>query len=725
MLLKEAKIMKRIISLVLCFVFALTALASCTDKVEHTHTFAAEWSSDAENHWHAANCEHTSEKSDLAAHTGTEDGICDVCGYVTAYFVTVNAPENVTVDGTLSGAPGTDVTFKATVDSDYALSVNGAEIVGEPEAKDSKLVYTVKVASINANTSVSISAFKTVFGEVVTTGDGSIAVEQAWVTYYQTVTFNAPAAGKYAIFSTDESGVNYGGMLDEESEENLWSFTQVYMFEVAEAGEFTVKASIWPYEIPDDKVIPFEYTIVSYEDVVLVGTKGTYSLPTGVVMNVSFKAPTAGLYQISSEAENLAWNDMLDTSVTVGATADGADVSFTVQCQDLSSSTFEFDFEIVSFSSTAVNEGENSHTFTYGEYFTAEFTAPKAGAYSIVADSEDIYFYQWSEEYSYMAGIWGDFITANLEAGEKICFYVKASNFETTETTVDATITITHAGYLVESDTTTYTAKAGAEGTLNVFNEAWDGALFIIKAPEGFEVSVDDGATWAREVQVTAVGGSIPFLLKGASDTADVVIEEFENKIELTVGTNTVTMTAGVSYNIYVEGFTANAMYKSFIITWNNANVDVNNGWSAIVSGEQIDYYMSGAIAAVATLNASADAEVTFTITDATVDEEGGDIGGGEDIPAGTELNLGENSINVVNSFMGVNVTFTAIEAGTYTISAAAGETNASCGTEDAYGFSTFELPYEITLESGESFSFLVMTDNFEPDTIDLVITKA
>ena len=38
-------------------------------QLEHTHKFANEWSKDETNHWHAATCEHTGEKNDLAAHT--------------------------------------------------------------------------------------------------------------------------------------------------------------------------------------------------------------------------------------------------------------------------------------------------------------------------------------------------------------------------------------------------------------------------------------------------------------------------------------------------------------------------------------------------------------------------------------------------------------------------------------------------------------------------------
>ncbi len=707
--------MKRILSLVLCLVIALSAFASCKG---HTHTFASEWSSDAENHWHAANCEHTSEKSDLAAHTGTEDGVCDVCEYVSAYIVTVNAPDNVTIDGTLSGAPNTDVTFKATVDDAYALTVNGAEIVGEPEAKDSKLVYTIKVASIKAATTVDISAHKTVYGAEIASGEGAIEDAIAWQTKQGSVTVTLPAAGKYAIFATDESSVMFGANT-EDSE-----FFQVYKFEATQAGELVIKTSVWPMTVAEDGIVPFEYVVVSCEDVTLVGNNGKYTLPAGVKTDITFTAPTAGIYQISSSAESLSWNDMLDSSVILNATEDGQELTFTLQCQDFTASTFEFDYSVIALSANTANQGANNAEITYGKYYGMEFTAPKAGAYSIVIDSEFAMFYQWNSDYNFMQGIWGDFITENLEANEKISFYVLADNEEAAEDTLAAVITITHAGYLVSDENGVYNSQASADGVLNVFNDAWAGATFVIKAPEGFEISVDNGTTWANEVKVTAESGSIAYLVKGAGESAGVTIEEFENKIELTIGTTTVTLTPGVEYNVYVSGYTSQSMWKSIVMSWNNENVSGYAGWAPMVSGGQINNVMAGSAVGAVSLSGDTAAEVTFTVADVTVDDiGGGDIGGG-DTTDGTALVLGENSIVVVNAFLGVNVTFTATEAGTYTISAADGELNAACGTENAYGFSTFNLPYEIELAAGESFSFLVMTGNFEADTIDLVVTK-
>ena len=66
---------------------ALTAATTLYAKwVEHRHTFKDEWSSNDTSHWHAATCEHTTEKKDEAAHVygtaGAERYTCSVCKYV-------------------------------------------------------------------------------------------------------------------------------------------------------------------------------------------------------------------------------------------------------------------------------------------------------------------------------------------------------------------------------------------------------------------------------------------------------------------------------------------------------------------------------------------------------------------------------------------------------------------------------------------------------------------
>ena len=46
------------------------------------HTYSDSWSSNSNEHWHKATCEHSNLKLGVASHTDAdEDGLCDVCGY--------------------------------------------------------------------------------------------------------------------------------------------------------------------------------------------------------------------------------------------------------------------------------------------------------------------------------------------------------------------------------------------------------------------------------------------------------------------------------------------------------------------------------------------------------------------------------------------------------------------------------------------------------------------
>ncbi|MCM1196538.1 MAG: leucine-rich repeat domain-containing protein [Roseburia sp.] len=45
------------------------------------HTYSTSWSSDAQYHWHAANCEHTNQRMDYSQHD-FENGRCKICDYI-------------------------------------------------------------------------------------------------------------------------------------------------------------------------------------------------------------------------------------------------------------------------------------------------------------------------------------------------------------------------------------------------------------------------------------------------------------------------------------------------------------------------------------------------------------------------------------------------------------------------------------------------------------------
>ena len=86
----------RWLAVISAMVMAL-AFAGCQiDSDRHEHSFSKDWTKDETNHWHAATCEHTDEKSGFAEHTfgeyvsnndatteadGTKTRECSVCGY--------------------------------------------------------------------------------------------------------------------------------------------------------------------------------------------------------------------------------------------------------------------------------------------------------------------------------------------------------------------------------------------------------------------------------------------------------------------------------------------------------------------------------------------------------------------------------------------------------------------------------------------------------------------
>ncbi|MCI7080899.1 MAG: formylglycine-generating enzyme family protein [Treponema porcinum] len=84
-------------------------------KLDHTHKFSSDWSSDATNHWHAATCEHTEEVSEKTAHTfgewkttveeteeaeGKKERTCTVCSYNEKKIISKISKGFVKVTGT-------------------------------------------------------------------------------------------------------------------------------------------------------------------------------------------------------------------------------------------------------------------------------------------------------------------------------------------------------------------------------------------------------------------------------------------------------------------------------------------------------------------------------------------------------------------------------------------------------------------------------------------------
>ena len=79
---------KRIITAIAVFMVVCMMFTACTkEEPVHNHTFdSTKWVSDATMHWHAATCEHSSERADIQGHIDENiDGVCDVCAYAASH----------------------------------------------------------------------------------------------------------------------------------------------------------------------------------------------------------------------------------------------------------------------------------------------------------------------------------------------------------------------------------------------------------------------------------------------------------------------------------------------------------------------------------------------------------------------------------------------------------------------------------------------------------------
>ncbi len=79
----------RITALLSLFLAGVTLFTACGSEqpsksttTSHNHTYADNWSVDADSHWYASTCGHNDARANFAPHSDkNNDGICDVCSY--------------------------------------------------------------------------------------------------------------------------------------------------------------------------------------------------------------------------------------------------------------------------------------------------------------------------------------------------------------------------------------------------------------------------------------------------------------------------------------------------------------------------------------------------------------------------------------------------------------------------------------------------------------------
>ena len=774
----------------------------------HNHNYSDEWCNDATNHWHAATCDgHADEKIVVAPHSDEdENGICDVCDYDIYYTVTVNASDVVTVSGDLTTKNSSTVTFTATVSNKYLLTVDGATQSGNAvENNDGTVTCTYTVADVaSQDVVVNVYAERFNYATVVATGTAGFETLVSFFNYSE-FTVNIPAAGKYYVVCDNPEVGIFG--------------TEEGVIEATEAGEYTVQTSYYSWD--EGEGFDFSYTVLEAETEITIDEAGEgYILPSNLLINVTFVAPEAGEYFISSSVTGIAWDDNVSyNGIFVKASKAGEIINFTIKYESAEEATFEFDWTATIPEGTVLEIGDNNLVVAYGNPEKVVFTAPAAGNYAMITANGSWFYYigdyGFTSNYSSSKSLY-------LEEGESVIYYIYSAY---TEDDYQEVVTVYPAVAYGES-----TVKANGEGILYVYindlTDSYSYNSFNISVGEDALIGIqgEDGIEWVSAYDVVELYGEegFVFYVKTVSgEEADVVVNVAEKVYEqsLVLGDNEITLEPGILYNLYID---AGDTYIDIVVEWDNAEVSVilqnddylTSGATAMWYGNDYNWYIMNSTDAAVTLNVSValpsagDApesyDGSFTVEagtygssanagfyDYVVADDGSvtvyqngivatnvminlgmggvysfqasdmrmgmDIGTslsgshsiayGEDMvlytvtfSAGsgsgsgsgdanpTSLALGENHIKVtVTNYYcaGVEISFTATEAGTYTLAAAAGETNADVFSIDSEDY--VDLPYTFTLEAGQSVTFIIATTAFmtlTEDVIDLVITK-
>lgn len=720
----------------------------CGYTPEHFHTFEDGWTSDQNGHWHKATCGHDDVKKDEATHNGYEtDGVCDTCQYVVfrLFNITVELPYYATITDPNGGnntsfivKENTEVTFTLHIPTDAKfIRLEGATVVGEPTLANDVNTYTVKVEKIVGDVHVKLIANKlSAVDVIVSDGKGSIEISDSFTYFYEDITFQAPAAGRYMIFSSTDEWVHFG--IGEMGDDGYPIYTKVYFMDVETPGEVTVQARYFSWDVPESGKLDYGYIIAKVDGtLILDGLSGSdHTLPTNTNTTVYFTAPKAGCYQVTSSLLGLAWNDYMCNSIILVATEENQEMSFAVRYDNTTTASFVFDCAVTYMEPEVLNEGDNTIVAPFGQYKALSFLAAQAGSYSIQVTNPYVRLYSWNEETQTMTSHGITYTVEDIEAGATVLLYVGLDTFDYTGTDdITDNVVLEYMGYIPPYENGGYTALVN---TKNGYISSYEASDFVLSVPSNARISVDNGKTWQTSVQVS-VGdyGTVIYQVKSldGADAVKVTVERIAYEFTISVGNQTETLVPGVAYMVYLSGSADPSHYVDYVLFWDNENITVSYNDGLISSGDTIISYSSYYTLVIVNTGDQAE-KVQFTLGDPFTGDGGSDNPENPDVPvipdapAAVELELGKNSIfvQVENYYCeGTQVTFTASASGTYVLTADAGEVNAEVFLTTENSTEMLSLPYEFTVTSGETITFHVATTAYmtlTSDTIDLVLSK-
>ena len=479
-----------------------------------------------------------------------------------------------------------------------------------------------------------------------------------------------------------------------------------------------------------DAVYELDYAVTIPADVIIVEGDNDIDVLLGSYTKVTFTATAAGAYIISctaNESTVYAWDDeyeymgYLGSSVVTKTLAAGETISYYV-----SNSYVEEDIEEiinVVYAGFVLETGDNTVSANGAGVSASIINSGdwEDHTYLITAgENAKLGFYNEDGELVYV-----DSKEILVRDEETLNFVVATVDGTDADVTVSVEIVVYEVDFVVGENT--LELLPGVEYTVNIndlvyfgnYNLVFDSSVVTILC-YGEPMVSETTYTWYYDtITIALVGDSAATV----TVTLNTVVEEVN---ELVLGENSIYVTIENFFASEIESvFTANAS-GTYVISAADGEENAFVLIDGIYGYEMIDLPYEFTLSAGETM--------TFIISS------------GADVMTETEdyvdlfitkkanentLVLGENSIYVtIENYYPADVIteFIATEAGTYVLSAADGEENAFVIIEDGYYSEWIDLPYEFTLEAGESISFIISTSAnvFEvtEDYIDLVLSK-
>lgn len=544
---------------------------------------------------------------------------------------------------------------------------------------------------------------------------------------YYTVTVNAPAGVTVAGDLTTKNGadVTFTATAAEAFVLTATGAEQVGEATVAD-GKVTYTYKVAAVKSAD---VAVEITAkqVKLATVVAEGTAqfDSFTMYDFSTTDITFTVPAAGTYLVtvfSEDLEGITFNDGDEVALVYAAEAGEQTVTTRYFSEQTSDEPVSFNYTVVAYEelfNLPAMSGEG-YVLPANVPVTVVLTVPTPGMYQFATDGEYLYNSDaYGSTHYFMTTRYNETVTFTVElydAAEALF----TLNWEVSEVTFEALefgetdIALPYGEYVPFS----FTAPADGEYQFLVsdmvgifyYNEYYGSLLTFY---EDF-ISISEGETFE-------------FFLLSYADTVDtledsVIIKNAPRLVDTWDSVAAASATGAenvIAFQEYLDGAT-------WIITapaGTTMSFDFGETW---VSEYELTFALEDVIFLVKN---ETETDVELVIVDAN-DSGNGDGGDGGDIVGDiVELVLGENQVAVYvneNQYpLPTFVSFTATEAGTYTLSPADGEQNYDIYYEAEW---ISEFPFTFTLEAGETIFFDVRSlevVTITEDVIDLVITKA